>query len=98
MHLWWYRMQYMFSTLRIVAFSQIGVDVAMIKPVRVVNPFYAEMLLCWFRIQCHRLAVVPLLRIWQRVINPFYVEILLCWFWMQYHRLVVLPLLRIWHL
>ena len=76
--------QCMFSTLRIVAFSQIGVDVAMTKRVRVVNPFYAEMLLCWFRMQCHRLVVLPLLRIWQWVVNPFYSEMLLCWFRMQW--------------
>ena len=57
--------QCMFSTLRIVAFSRIGVDVAMIKPVRVVNPLYAEMPLCWFRMQCHGLVVLPLLRIWR---------------------------------
>ena len=31
----------------------------------IVNPFYDGMLLWWFRMQCHGLVVLPLLRIWR---------------------------------
>ena len=37
----------------------------MCSPVGVVNPFYDGMLLWWFRMQCHGLVVLPLLRIWR---------------------------------